>query len=152
VSSKEVDDIFGEFDTFFFRLLAEDGCPCLKDWGLNVGYQAPFKPVDQPLPYSTNVLGRSIARNYDLLLDVVESIEGVEEFFLCTFLVRDELDVIHQQDINLPVTFSKTLGLPCSNGIYEFVCELLRWDILDMEMGGLLQNCMSRGMHEVCLA
>src|SRR5213080_332587 len=51
--------------------------------------------------------GRPIARQHDLFMTVEESIEGVEKFLLRPLLPAEELNIIDQEKIRLPVTFAE---------------------------------------------
>ena len=76
-----------QLDAFRFGLLVQDGHLGLEIGRLDVGHQSPFEARAQTLHQAGNVLRRRIARDHDLLLVVVQFVEGVEELFLCAFLV-----------------------------------------------------------------
>src|SRR5215831_9932814 len=71
---------------------------------LDVGEQAPFEPAAQPVFEGHQALGRAVAGDDDLLARVVQRVEGVEELFLRSFLVLQELDVVDQQHVHVAVT------------------------------------------------
>ena len=53
-------------------------------------------------------LGRgTIARQHDLLVPLVESIERMKKLFLNPLFARKKLDVVDQKDVGLPVFFRK---------------------------------------------
>ena len=47
--------------------------------------------------------GGAVARDHDLLLVIVEFVEGVEELFLGAFLAGQDLDVVDQQHVGRAV-------------------------------------------------
>ena len=49
------------------------------------------------------MLRRHVARDHDLLVVVVQRVEGVEEGLLRRVLALQELDVVDQQDVDLAV-------------------------------------------------
>ena len=51
--------------------------------------------------------GWPIAREDDLLVTVEERVEGVEEFLLRALLAGEELDVVDQQHVGLPVALAE---------------------------------------------
>ena len=64
-----------------------------------------------------------------MLVGVVERIEGVKELFLRSFLAGDELNVINQKNIVIPVAFSKAQQLVVANRVDQFVGELFGRDV-----------------------
>src|ERR1035437_6790940 len=71
--------------------------------------QSPFETRAQPLQQARYVLGRRIARNYDLFLMIVQLVEGVKELFLRALLVAQQLDIVDQQHVRLAITLVKLL-------------------------------------------
>ena len=70
---------------------------------LDVGDQSPLESRAQPLLESGNFMGRTIAADDDLLLRVVQRVEGVEELVLRAFLARDELNVVDEQHVDAAI-------------------------------------------------
>ena len=81
-------------------LLAQDRDPGLQLGRLDVGDQAPLEPVAQPVLQGDQLLGRAVAGDDDLLVGVVQRVEGVEELLLRLLLVLQELDVVDEQDVD----------------------------------------------------
>ena len=71
-----------------------------------------------------NLAGRTICRDHELFLHVVEGVERVEKFFLRALLAGDELDIVHQQDIVVPVSFPERREAIISNSVDQLVGEL----------------------------
>ena len=80
-------------------LLVQDGDLGLDVGRLDVGDQAPFEAAVESLFEGGNLARRAVAADDDLLLRVVEGIEGVEELLLGAVLAGDELDVVDQEDV-----------------------------------------------------
>ena len=80
--------------TFHFLFFAEDGHSGFVVRGLDIYGQTPFESGAQPFFQCFNLFRRFIGRNDDLFFGFVKCIEGVEKFFLGTFLADDELDII----------------------------------------------------------
>ena len=75
------------------------------------------------------MLGRQVARDHDLLVVVVQRIEGVEERFLRRVLALQELDVVDEQDVDLAVARLKDAGPVVRDRVDEVVRELLARDV-----------------------
>lgn len=71
--------------------------------GLHVGDQAPLEPGSQPVFQGGQLFGRPVGGDDDLLVGVVQRVEGVEELLLDAFLALDELDVIDQQHVDVAI-------------------------------------------------
>ena len=63
---------------------------------LDVGDQTPFEPRTQPVFKCRKLFRWAVRGDDDLLVGVVQGVEGMEELFLDTFLAFDELDVVDQ--------------------------------------------------------
>ena len=50
---------------------------------------------------------RTVAREHNLLLSIVQRVESVEELGLRSFLADDELDVVDEEDVDAPVPFAE---------------------------------------------
>ena len=54
-----------------------------------------------------DLAGRPVAGQHDLPVRLVQRVEGVEKLFLDSLLARQELDVIDQQHVRLPVLLAE---------------------------------------------
>src|SRR5256714_11094214 len=68
---------------------------------------------------------RTIAREHDLFMSVEQRVEGVEKFFLRTFLAAEELDVVDAGQIGLTITFAKLDEIIVLNRVDELIDEEL---------------------------
>ena len=106
--------VVGHRDLLGLCLLAQDGFARLEVGRLDVGEQAPFEPRAQPRLERLDLLGRPVARDDELLLRLVERVEGVEELFLSLFLALEKLDVVDQGARRRGDTYCGTRRSGCS--------------------------------------
>src|SRR5438046_2076636 len=66
---------------------------------LDVSDEAPFEAGAQAVLEGRNLLGRPVGGDDDLLVDLVQRIEGVEELLLGPVLAGQELHVVDQQHV-----------------------------------------------------
>ena len=99
----ELEDLVGHLEPLALRLLAQDRDAGLEVGRLHVGDQAPLEARPHPVFEAGEVLRRDVAGDDDLLVVVVQRIEGVEERLLRAVLALQELDVVDQQDVDLAV-------------------------------------------------
>src|SRR5262245_23016608 len=78
----EVEDVGRGGQSFLARLLLQDSDPGLQVGHRDVGEQPPLEPGPQPVLEGGQLLGRTIAGDDDLLVRVVQRVEGVEELLL----------------------------------------------------------------------
>ena len=131
----ELSHILGQVEVEKLRLALDDGHAGLEIRRLDVGGQAPLEAGAQTLFQALDLLGRAVGCDDDLLVGIVEGVEGVEEFFLGGLLARDELDVVHQQQVGHAVLHPEVLGAAGADGRDQLVGELLTGDIHDDEVG-----------------
>ena len=84
--------------------------------GFQLGHETPFETGHQALLQSCDFTGRAVAGENDLFVRIEQGVEGVEEFFLHAFLAGQEVDVIDQQEIRMPIflpELDKTAVLQC---------------------------------------
>jgi hypothetical protein len=96
---------------------------------LQLDRQAHFKAGDEPLFHVADFRRRGIAGEDDLLAAVAEGVEGVEEFLLGAVLAGEELDVVDEQDVDLPVIAAELGQLSVLDGADVVVGELLAGDV-----------------------
>src|SRR5437660_11268577 len=106
-------------------------------WRLNVGEQSPLKTGAQAVLQAVNGLWWAITGHDNLLIGIVEGIEGVKEFFFSRLFPGNELNIVHKQDIDLAVLCPELFGLLETNSVNDFVCEFFRSDVEDMESSRL---------------
>ena len=96
--------------------------------------------------------GRPVGRDDDLLVGVVQRVEGVEELFLDTFLAFDELDVIDEQHVDVAVAALERDLAVVAQRVDEVVGEFLGGDVLDPHAGEQSLRVIAGGVQQVGLA
>ena len=117
-----------------------------------VGDQAPLEPAAQPLLERHDRLRWPVGRQHDLLAVLVDRVERVEELFLGPFLVRDELDVVDQEQVDPPVAGAEVVDLALLDRRDELVGELLARRVDDALARELGDHLVADGVHQVRLA
>ena len=98
-----LEDVVGRRHPLEGRLLAEDRDPGLEVGRLDVADQAPLEPGPQPLLEPGQLLRRQVGGDDDLLVRVVQRVEGVEELLLRLHLAGQELDVVDEEHVDVAV-------------------------------------------------
>ena len=111
----ELEHVVGHRQPLLGGLLAQDRDPGLEVGRLHVGDQAPLEPAAHPLLEAAELLGRQVRGDDDLLVGVVQRVEGVEELLLGLLLALQELDVVDQQDVDVAVAALEAWR-PCRRG------------------------------------
>ena len=144
--------IVGQVQIQQLRFALDDGDAGLKIGRLDVGGQTPLKAGAQTLLQTLDFLGGAVGRDNDLPPVVVQGVEGVEELFLRGFLARQELDIVDQQHVRLPVFLAELLGRGGFYGGDDLVGKHLAVHIHDVEIGVVLFDFDLNGVEQVRLA
>ena len=134
------------------RLLAEDGDPRLQVRWLDVGDQTPAETTAQPRLQVLQELRRPVGGHHDLLLGVVQGVEGVEELLLGLLLALQELDVVNQQDVHVAVALPKLRALVLTDGVDEVVGQFFGGDVADPDGVEVAAYVVAQGVQQVRLA
>ena len=127
----------------------QDRDSCFIIRGLYVYSQAPFETADQSFFQWFQFLGRTVGRNNDLFAGFIQCVECMEEFFLCTFLFRDKLDIVDHQQVDLSVFLTEFLHFIVLDGVDQFICKSFTGYIQHFRIGVLIQNKVTDGVHQV---
>src|SRR5579875_253162 len=103
---------------------AQDRQPVLVFRRLDIGQQTPLEAGAQAVLQAVDGFWRAITGHHDLLVGIVQRVEGMEKLFLRRFFARDKLDIVYQQDIDLPVFHAEIFGFLIANGVDDLVSEL----------------------------
>ena len=90
-----------DLEVVLLLLLPQDGDPVLEVGLADVGHHAPLEAAHQPGLEAGDLLGRPVGGQDDLLVALVERVEGVEELFLGRFLAFEEVHVVHQEEVDV---------------------------------------------------
>ena len=132
--------------------LSEDRYARFEIGRLDVCDEAPFKARAQTVFERLNLSRMTVARQDDVLVRIVQRVERMEEFFLRMLFLREELDVVDEQDVDVAVFLPEGFGIAVSNGVDEFVREFFARNVEDAHLGEFLQNLVPDGVHEMRLA
>ena len=76
----------------------------------------------------------------------------MEKLLLCPFLACDELDVVDEQDVDVPVLVAEFLVPVVLDGVDELVREFLRRRVENLRVRVLVEDVVADGMHQMRLA
>lgn len=94
-------DVPGKLETVDLGFLLQNRNTSFHVRRLKVCDQSPFEAVAKALFESRNVLGDRIRREDDLAVGFVESVEGVKELLLGSLSIRQELNIVDDQNVDL---------------------------------------------------
>ena len=66
-------------------------------------------------------------------MPVEKGVESVEELFLRALFASEELDVVNEQHVELPIAFSKADDGVRLQGVYVFVGEFFAGEVGDLD-------------------
>ena len=95
---------------------------------------------------------RAVAAEHDLFLRVVQRVERVEELGLRSLLAREELDVVHEQDVNAAVPLAKIQDAIVTHRVDHLVHEPLGRDVRQLQALQMVCDVMSDRVHQMRLA
>src|SRR5690348_14148811 len=113
------------------RSLAEDRHAHVELWWSEVRDEARREPLAQAGLELVVIGGGAIAGQNQLPAALVEGVERVEELFLCLDLVGQELDVVHQQDVDSPEALTEGARVLLLKRADEVARELLHRGVAD---------------------
>ena len=99
-----------------------------------------------------NLVRRAVAADDDLLLRVVERVEGVEELGLRAFLAGEELDVVDEQHVDAAVALAEIEDAVVAHRVDHLVHEPLGRDVGQLQVAQVVQHVVPDRVHQVRLA
>ena len=148
----ELDDVRPDRGGLVLRLRAQDGDPGLQVRGGEIGDQPPLEATPQALLEGHDLLWGPVARQDDLLAVLVDRVERVEELLLRALLVRDELDIVDQKDVDLAVAAAELVDPALLDAGDELVGELLAGRVGHLLAREPRDHLVPDGVHQVGLA
>jgi hypothetical protein len=82
-----------------------------------------------------DLLRRRVRAHDDLLLRLVQAVEGVEELFLAPLAARQEVDVVDHQHVDIPEPVAELAHLVVLHALHEVVDELVARDVVQTASG-----------------
>src|SRR4030095_8924033 len=110
------------------------------------------EPVAEPVLQRLEALGRPVGGQHDLLVGVVQRVEGVEELLLGLGLALQELDVVDEEYVDLAVAALERLLALVLDRVDELVGELFTRDVADLRAGVEAADVVAHRVQEVGLA
>ena len=114
--------------------------------------QAPLEAADQALLQLRDLLRRTVGRQDDLPLLLVERVEGVEEFLLRPLAVLQEVDVVDHQHLGVAEAVPKIGHLAVADGLHELVDEGVAAQVEDAGAGVALEHRLADRLKQMALA
>ena len=107
------------------------------------------EPAGEPFFQGVQFLGRPVAGDDDLLVRLFQGFKGMEEFFLGGFLFPQELDIVDEQHIDVPVFVPEGFVGVVLDGADQFVGEGFTGGVEDFHLGEFLVDIVADGVHQV---
>ena len=76
----------------------------------------------------------------------------MKEFLLNALFSGEELNVVNEEKIDIPITSPEFCKRVFLNTTYKFVCELLARHVNDAGVGVAIKRLMGHGVHKVGFA
>src|SRR4029077_17724666 len=95
---------------------------------------------------------RTITGKDDLLVTVMQGVEGMEEFLLRAFLACQKLDVVDHQDIRIAIFLAELHQCAVLDGIDELIGKLLTGKVNDAGGFWIVDYEVADCLEQVCLA
>ena len=151
-SRDELQHVAGHGQPVLRGLLAQDGDARLQLGRLDVGDQAPLEPGAHAVFQGLQPLRRPVGGHDDLLVGVVQGVEGVEELLLRAFLALQELDVVDEQHVDVAVAALEGDLAVVAQGVDEVVGELLGGHVAHAHPREQPLRVVADGVQQVGLA
>ena len=148
----ELQHIWSDGEPFSLDLALQDGYPGLQVGRLDVGEQTPLEATAQPWFQGLQQFRGPVGGHDDLLLRIVQGVEGVEELLLGLDLGLQELDVVDQQDVDVAICPSELCSAIGADGVDEVVGELLGGDVLHPYVVVIAEHVGADGVQQMRLA
>src|ERR1043166_8158724 len=84
-------------------------------------------------------------------MSIKKRVEGVKKFFLRPFFTTEELDVVDQKKVGLPVTLAELDQITVLDRVDELVDEQLSGDINHLHVFPFRPDELANGLHQMGL-
>ena len=144
--------LVGQLHAQHGSLILHDGEPCFKVRRCHIHHQAPLEPGPQPVLQLGDLFWGTVRCQHDLPAGLIQGVEGVKELLLGLYLAGDELDIVHQQDIRLPVLFPELRIAVLPDGGDQLIGEVIALHIDDPCLWPLFTQGVGDSVQQVRLA
>ena len=145
-------DVVGDGEIIAKRFELEDRDAGLEVGRLHVDDEARAEPAAQPLFDAAQLLWRAVACDDDLALVLVQVVERVEELGLGLLGAGEELDVVQEQDVHVPVLTLELVAAALADRLDELRHEALGGDVAHPRAGRELPHVVRHGEQQMGLA
>ena len=114
--------------------------------------QSPVESADQPLFQFRNFARRAVGAEDDLLLLLVQRVEGVKEFLLRAVSPAQEMDVVDDQHVHVPIAVAELLHVAVLDGLDELVDEAVAAQIKNPRFGLMFQKFLADCLKQMAFA
>ena len=134
-------DVFGDvFDGFGFDVGAhefgfgaENGAFIFEFGELEIESAGPGKTGGKAFVDGFDLAREAVRGNDDLLVELIEVIEDVEEFFLGFFLIHDELEIVDDEAVEFLEFVVKFFAFAGTDGVDEIGIEVRNGSVKDFK-------------------
>ena len=127
----------------------EDGHPGFQIRVLDVGGKAGIEPADHPFFQGVQFPGGTVAGNDDLLVGLFQGVEGVEKLLLGGFPVPEELDVVDEEHVDVPVFFPEGFQPVVFHAFDQLIGEGFAGNVQHFHIRVVLPDLVADGVHQM---
>lgn len=138
------------FESFFPHFRLEDGDACLIIRTADIGDHTSFETRAEPVFECGDGVWRAVARDDDLLIELVEGVKDMEKLGLSLFSARKELDIIDDEEIDALVIVLELIDFLIFYGIDELGREAFRGDIFYLFLRMVFGELIADRLEEMC--
>src|SRR5207302_10033825 len=116
---------------------------------LDICDQAPFEARAEAFLERRDFLRRRVGREHELLPRFIECVERVKELLLRPFFSREELDVVEEKGVDLPVAVAKLLHTVVTDRRDQLVDEGIRRHVDNLRVRSRVAKLLPDRLNEV---
>lgn len=129
LAGNEKNDIFREVPPLRAALLLENGTPGFEVRGLDIGEQTLHEPRSETFFKPLDVRRATIRGEHNLTSGTLKGVEGMEELLLRCLLASNELNIVEQENVDIPKGLSEEVEVFGLKTVDELVDELFRREV-----------------------
>ena len=141
-----------ECDVQAFRFLFQNRNARLDVRRLQLRRHAPLEPRNEALLQLFDLARRTVTGKDNLLVAVVQGVEGVKKLLLRAFLAPKKLDIVNHQDIRVAILLAEFHQCAVLDGIDELVGKLLAGKVNHARGFLVVDHVVADGLQQVRLA
>ena len=147
-----IDDVFGHLESAQGSFLLQDGDARLVARLLDPRDQTPVEATDEPLFQFRYFARRTVGRQDDLLVVLIQRIERVEKFFLRALTVAaEEVNVVDHQHVHCAEAVTERVHVVVLNRVDELIDEAVAREVEDACVPVALEHALADGLKQMRL-